>query len=109
MRELSDGEGRSAGAIDSRPASNLGMDPEGNKLGYFEGQVLAKLDEIHRWILKAEISIEQKADKSMFEEHVRSTNKRIDSLEQWRWWLMGVFAVVAFGTNLLADYVINKF
>lgn len=85
------------------------MPPEERKLGYFEGQVLAKLDEIHRWILKAEISIDQKADKTIFEEHVRLTNKRIDSLEQWRWWLMGAFAVVAFATNLLADYVVNKF
>ena len=85
------------------------MDQEGKKLGYFEGQVLAKLDEIHRWILKAEISIEAKADKHVFEEHVRLTNKRLDSLEQWRWWLMGAFAVVAFLTNILADYVVNKF
>jgi len=85
------------------------MEQGGNKLGYFEGQVLAKLDEIQRWVLKAEISINQKADKAAFEDYVRMTNKRVDSLEQWRWWLMGGFAVVAFATNLLSDYVINKF
>jgi len=94
--------------------------PEDKELierGRFEGEVLSTLksiverltaidkrDEVFRLEIKREIEeLEVKTFKA-----INASDRRIQALEQWRWWLVGVGSVVVFIATSVANLVFNK-
>lgn len=88
------------------------MEERKPQTGFFEGQVLAKLDEIGRFMTKTEQAIEMKADRKVLEDFVKQVDARISEIEKNQrttdgklWWLFGGLAVIAF----IANYVSGLF
>lgn len=92
------------------------MEDSDKQQGVFEGQVLAKLDELGRFMAETKMSIERKADRDIFEKHVKETSDRLDrfedrqrSLEGKLKWLLGGLAVVAFLVPILSAAIMAIF
>lgn len=85
--------------------------------GKFEGLVLQKLDDINREMKEGRDRSDRKHTELKEEFHgiaktletkVQNNENRIAKLEQWRWWLIKKFGVVAFIVTFVANILANK-
>lgn len=85
--------------------------------GRFEGEVLSQLKVIADNIARVERSsdsfrLEFKRDLEDLEQKtfkaINASDKRIQALEQWRWWLVGVGSVVVFLATSISNLVFSK-
>lgn len=80
------------------------------ELGRLEGIVqglAASINEVKDDIKEMRKFMEENHGKYATRADVKENSNRIAKLEQWRWWLMGGFAVVAVIANIASDKIVE--
>jgi hypothetical protein len=67
-------------------------------VGTEEGNGRASLRDVYQIVQRIEDKVESVEDK---------LDKRLRSLENWRWWMTGIGSVIVLGLGLLARFIVR--